>query len=251
MGCKGSTQPGEPGKKSGIEAGSHIKKADDITDFPIFPKDCKSVLSKYLTKGMWNKYKDQKDAQGVSFKNCIVSGVQNVDSGIGAYAGSHDSYRKFSDLFDKVIEHYHKHKKGDLHKSDMDSANLNAPDFSEADALMIKSTRIRVGRNLDGYPLAPGISDDQRKEVEAKVVEAVNAFEGDLKGTYFPLNNMTDEDKNQLIADHFLFKEGDRFLEACGCNNDWPNGRGIFHNDEKTFLVWVNEEDQLRIISMQ
>jgi len=34
-------------------------------------------------------------------------------------------------------------------------------------------------------------------------------------------------------------------------NRDWPNGRGIFHNNKKTFLVWVNEEDQLRIISMQ
>merc|ERR1711887_157777 len=32
---------------------------------------------------------------------------------------------------------------------------------------------------------------------------------------------------------------------------DWPEGRGIFHNDKKTFLIWVNEEDQLRIISMQ
>ena len=34
-------------------------------------------------------------------------------------------------------------------------------------------------------------------------------------------------------------------------NRDWPSGRGIFHNNDKTFLVWVNEEDQLRIISMQ
>jgi hypothetical protein len=32
---------------------------------------------------------------------------------------------------------------------------------------------------------------------------------------------------------------------------DWPEGRGIFHNQDKTFLTWVNEEDQLRIISMQ
>ena len=32
---------------------------------------------------------------------------------------------------------------------------------------------------------------------------------------------------------------------------DWPEGRGIFHNEAKTFLVWVNEEDQTRIISMQ
>ena len=46
-------------------------------------------------------------------------------------------------------------------------------------------------------------------------------------------------------------RQGDRFLEACGLNRDWPSGRGIFHNDAKTFLVWVNEEDQLRIISMQ
>jgi len=62
---------------------------------------------------------------------------------------------------------------------------------------------------------------------------------------------MSEADRTQLIADHFLFKEGDRFLECCGCNRDWPEGRGIFHNNAKTFLVWVNEEDQLRIISMQ
>ena len=47
------------------------------------------------------------------------------------------------------------------------------------------------------------------------------------------------------------YREGDRFLEACNLNRDWPSGRGIFHNNDKTFLVWVNEEDQLRIISMQ
>merc|ERR1712098_452744 len=30
-----------------------------------------------------------------------------------------------------------------------------------------------------------------------------------------------------------------------------PEGRGIFHNEAKTFLLWVNEEDQMRIISME
>ena len=33
--------------------------------------------------------------------------------------------------------------------------------------------------------------------------------------------------------------------------HDWPKDRGIFHNKDKTFLTWVNEEDQLRIISME
>ncbi|XP_066269410.1 uncharacterized protein [Branchiostoma lanceolatum] len=40
-------------------------------------------------------------------------------------------------------------------------------------------------------------------------------------------------------------------LSTAGMSRDWPEGRGIFHNKPKTFLVWVNEEDQLRIISMQ
>jgi len=40
-------------------------------------------------------------------------------------------------------------------------------------------------------------------------------------------------------------------IYGCGGTRDWPDGRGIFHNKEKTFLVWVNEEDQMRVISMQ
>ena len=62
---------------------------------------------------------------------------------------------------------------------------------------------------------------------------------------------MTESEKKSLIEDHFLFKGGDKYLQSCGLENDWPEARGIFHNDAKTFLVWVNEEDQLRIISMQ
>jgi creatine kinase len=62
---------------------------------------------------------------------------------------------------------------------------------------------------------------------------------------------MTKEVQNQLIDDHFLFKEGDRFLQEANACRYWPTGRGIYHNDAKTFLVWANEEDHLRIISMQ
>jgi len=39
-----------------------------------------------------------------------------------------------------------------------------------------------------------------------------------------------------------------QYANAC---RYWPKGRGIFHNNDKTFLVWVNEEDHMRIISME
>ena len=72
-----------------------------------------------------------------------------------------------------------------------------------------------------------------------------------LQGNYYPLLGMDEKVRLQLVDDHFLFISGDKNLIAAGMERDWPEGRGIFHNDAKTFLVWVNEEDQLRIISMQ
>ncbi len=228
-----------------------MKKPEDLTGFPTFPAGTKSLLSKYLTRDIWNQYADQVDSFGFSFKQAIFSGCQNVDSGIGVYAGSEDTYTAFADFFDKIVEDYHKHKKTDKHISDMTVTKLNTPPFAPEDAAMIRSTRIRVGRNLKAFPLGPGITNDQRNQIEAQVAQAVKAFTGDLAGDYYPLNKLSEAQRKQLIDDHFLFKEGDRFLEACGLNRDWPNGRGIFHNKDKTFLVWINEEDQLRIISMQ
>merc|ERR1712243_276917 len=80
---------------------------------------------------------------------------------------------------------------------------------------------------------------------------AFGNLEGELAGTYYPLTGMDEKVRQQLVDDHFLFVSGDKNLQASGMERDWPEGRGIFHNKEKTFLVWVNEEDQLRIISMQ
>uniref|UniRef100_A0A671NAX2 creatine kinase n=1 Tax=Sinocyclocheilus anshuiensis TaxID=1608454 RepID=A0A671NAX2_9TELE len=62
---------------------------------------------------------------------------------------------------------------------------------------------------------------------------------------YYALKDMTEEEQQQLIDDHFLFdKPVSPLLLASGMARDWPD-------DNKTFLVWVNEEDHLRVISMQ
>merc|ERR1719474_2047806 len=80
---------------------------------------------------------------------------------------------------------------------------------------------------------------------------ALSKLTGDLAGTYYPLTGMDEKVRQKLVDDHFLFMSGDRNLQVAGMERDWPEGRGIYHNSAKTFLTWVNEEDQLRIISMQ
>lgn len=213
-------------------------------------KDSKSLLAKYLTQEVYNELKDKKTSNGFTLAQAINSGVKNLDSGIGAYVGDEESYELFAPLFDPIIEEYHGFSKNDKHKSNLNPDDLNAPN-PDPSGEYILSTRIRVGRNVKDLPLGPAISKEQRDWVEKQVSTLLSEFDGNLGGKYYPLGNMSEEDRASLIADHFLFKAGDRFLEAAGLNRDWPSGRGIFHNNEKTFLVWINEEDELRIISMQ
>jgi creatine kinase/arginine kinase len=209
------------------------------------------LLARCLTPKIWEQLKDKTDKYGFTFKQAIYSGSKWTESGVGVYAGSHDSYYAFAPFFDKIIYEYHGHKPTDKHVSDMDYTKLNCPKFPADEDAMINSTRIRVGRNFAEYPLGSAVTREQRKEVEAKVVAALSKFTGELKGKYYSLGKLTADEKKQLTDDHFLFKGNDKYLQSAFLEGDWPEARGIFHNDNKTFLVWVNEEDQLRIISMQ
>ena len=219
-------------------------------NYPNLPVDCKSMLCKHLTPEIFEALKNKKTVNNFTLEQAINSGVKNIDSGIGVYAGDKESYDLFDKLFDPIIKEYHGFGKDDKHQSNLNPDDLNAPN-PDPEGKFIISTRIRVGRNMDNMPLGPAISKKQRDKVESSVVEGLSTLEGELKGEYYPLLGMSKKVQEELIKDHFLFKEGDRFLDAVGLNRNWPEGRGIYHNKNKTFLVWVNEEDQLRIISMQ
>ena len=184
-----------------------FKDSAELMDFDtFFQPGNTSSLCKFMSKEIWEEYKDQSCDAGVSFKVCIFSGIKNQDSGIGVYAGSHGSYMKFNKLFDQVIEDYHGHAPGATHTSDMTSEGLENDELPEEDAAMIVSTRIRVGRNLKEFPLGPGVTKEQRLEIMKKVTEAAGNFDDDLKGEFYPLEGMSKETQDQLIADHFLFK---------------------------------------------
>ncbi len=219
--------------------------------YPHFPKSCTSALCRHLTPKIYDALKDKKTRYGYTLDQLIRSGVENPDSSIGVYAGDEESYTLFAPLLYPIIREYHHYDpKRQTHRSDMDPDHLNIEN-PDPENRFILSTRIRVGRNLHCFPLGPNLASRERLIVECMVADTLTQLQGELAGRYYPLQGMDEATKMRLIQDHFLFKEGDRFLESAGLNRDWPEGRGIFHNENKTFLVWVNEEDQLRIISME
>ncbi len=214
-------------------------------------KKHQSLMKKHHTESVKKNLAGVSTPHGFTLDDAIRSGVENEDSGVGIYAGDEESYVLFSEIFDPVIEEYHGgYKPTDMHTADLDSEKLIA-DSIDPDGTFVVSTRIRVGRNLKGTGFSPAIKQDERREVEQNVVNALSTLSGELSGEYYPILGMNEEIRERLVTDHFLFKQGDRFLASAGANRDWPEGRGIFHSGDKRFLVWVNEEDQLRIISMQ
>ena len=68
---------------------------------------------------------------------------------MGVYAGSSKNYTSFNKLFDPIITEYHGHAPDAKHTSDMKTEGITS-DFTEDEAKMVVSTRIRIARNLGG-----------------------------------------------------------------------------------------------------
>ncbi|PTL75256.1 phosphagen kinase [Vitiosangium sp. GDMCC 1.1324] len=207
------------------------------------------LMKKHLTLESKAELEGLATRNGWTLRHAIQSGIDNPDSSIGIYAGDSDSYAMFSRVFDPVIR---EHSRYDMrgHPSDFSLEGLPTENL-DPEGKFIVSTRIRVGRNLATYAFPPAISAGDRARLEAEIVGVLLGLTGELTGTYHPLGGMTEEERQEMVDGHFLFKQGDRFLESAGVNRDWPEGRGIYHSSDKRFLVWVGEEDSMRIISMQ
>ena len=86
----------------------------------------------------------------------------------------------------------------------------------------------------------------------------VSVFESfGLPGKYYSLtpnhkNHISNAEADKLRDKHFLFNDmtTDNHLTSSGVASDWPHPRGIWISQDETKMIWVGEEDQLRIISI-
>ena len=178
------------------------------------------LMKKYCTDEVRTELQGMVTPHGWTLEKAIQSGLDNPDSSIGVYAGDPESYTLLAPLFDPIIKDYHRYNMSG-HVSDFSLEGLPTENLDPENKFVV-STRIRVGRNFAKFAFPSAISTEDRASLEAQAQETLNTLPGALKGTYYPLNGMTEETRQQMIADHFLFKQGDRFLESVGVNRDWP-----------------------------
>ena len=82
----------------------------------------------------------------------MKSGTENPNSSIGIYAGDNDCYSLFKPVMDQVIKKYHKYDP-DIDTVRGQGAKLKySKDDENVLTGKVKTTRIRVARNLADFP---------------------------------------------------------------------------------------------------
>jgi len=226
-----------------------------FTELPAFTPAHKSLMAKTLTAELFEKLKDVKSPKGYTLSNCVMTGVVTPHLGVGATAGDEDCWELFKDLYYPIINGWHGYDAyTQKHPVDLDFTKLS---FTEEQSATfneyVVSTRIRAARNISGFSLPTGATDEDRAGVENVLKQTFAGLGGELAGTYYELGGLTEEQTNFLLERGFLFQipSARNLLTGAGAARSWPNNRGIFHNETQTALCWVNEEDHCRIISME
>jgi creatine kinase len=240
---------------SGDVKDTHNFKYMEFTECPKFAAGKnKSAMAKYVTPALWDSLKDKKSNKGYSLSNAVQTGCLLPHLGVGCTAGDEDSWEVFKDLYYPVIKEWHDYDAAtQTHPTDLNYENLRFD--SDQQALFNKyvaSTRIRAARNISGFALPCGTTKEDRAGVEAVLKKTFDGLSGDLKGKYYSLETMSDENRAFLLDKGYLFQipTARNLLMGAGAARNWPENRGIFHNDNHTALAWCNEEDHCRIISM-
>jgi len=109
----------------------------------------------------------------------------------------------------------------------------------ESDIVM--SSRVRLARNVEGFPFLGRADVEQRRQLEAILRDAVtgalaDAGEGDAGVLYMPLEDAADLDLRLLVERHLISRE----------LADGEGARGVAFSRSEGTAVMVNEEDHLR-----
>jgi len=196
---------------------------------------------------------------------CLNSGLENPDSEMGCYACQPGDYDDFRPFFAKVLARYHKVAEDARQVNDWSLASVEGlPAGGTLDlaalGLPALSMRVRVGRNLADFPLPGSMARDDRIALENRMTAAFDRLIADpaYGGAYHSLTpgnkyEIGAAEYRSLVDAHLMFKDmsGDRYLTAAGIAADWPHGRGCYVSADRGFVIWVGEEDHLRIMCME
>jgi len=116
----------------------------------------------------------------------------------------------------------------------------------------VKCCRVTLHRNIGGYGNSADIPKSQRIQIEAlmKKVMGVAYMPEELTGMYQNIYNLNQRQRIKFIEDEVFRVSGDSWLKEPD-SYQWKEGAGVFVNNYRNFVLWINREDQLKLVSAQ
>jgi protein arginine kinase len=102
---------------------------------------------------------------------------------------------------------------------------------------VVISSRIRLARNVAGFPFLSRASRNQRQALEGRVRDTILAAQVCPQMLYVDLETAPEIDRNLLVERHLISRH-----QAAA-----EGARGVAVSEDETISVMVNEEDHLRI----
>jgi len=217
---------------------------------------------------IYGRLKDRRTQLGVNFASCVKSGMDNpghpMMKTVGLVAGDEECYSVFRELFDPVIELRHGGYSHGAppHPTDLDVARVSDRPIDSTGRYAL-SVRVRSSRSVSGIRLPTVCDRTERREVESALTRTLLRMQDeDLRGDYYPLrhsashpakpNGMSEQEEEELRGGCLLFGEPDApVVLSAGTARHWPDARGVFASGSRQVVAWINEEDHLRLISLQ
>jgi hypothetical protein len=208
-----------------------------------------SLLYKYLDAELERRLSTRATPSGWTFADLTRLGRTFPNCDIGVIAGDAASYEVFAPLLDPIIADVHACELGKALTPGRGANERPRIDASLREDLAILSTTVRVTRNLRSSPFPALMSRRARLEAERRIHAALSALGSRLDGRYYRLPELPSPRRCTLAAQNLCFDDDDRYLAAAGITRDWPEGRALWSTDDRRLVVWINEEDHLRILS--
>lgn len=106
-----------------------------------------------------------------------------------------------------------------------------------ADNDIVISTRIRLARNVAGYPFVTRMKPDLQAELSQRLCEAIVNDDVVPESHYFDLKVASEIERRLLVERHLISKE----------HEEAATERGVAIKADEAVSIMVNEEDHLRI----
>jgi len=115
----------------------------------------------------------------------------------------------------------------------------------------VKSVMASLQRNLSGFSVGGDVPANQRIQLEniMKKVMGVAYMPEELTGQFTSLRNLSGREQGKLLSSDVFKLTYDDWMAVPGAKK-WSEGQGVFVNNYSNFLLWVNLEDQLRLVSV-